>query len=1024
MLIHRTVTILPRLPISISRQKARLRLCLWLCLWCLLVIGLMPLTLRAQYRFDHWTTDKGLPQNSVLSIQQTGDGYLWFTTLEGLVRFDGVKFTVFNKTTSKNLSTSRFTNLLAEADGTFWLGTEENGLIRFQNGEFQNFTVADGLPSERIHAIQKDVDGSLLITVDKGSVRFGRDKHFSLERSGDFREYKIYLAPSGARWELEAAGLRKIQAGQTTRYDLPFDVNHISSDPTNNYPAFVQLFEDRQGALWLTAANTLFKLQNGIVTTFSAANRLPASRIENIAEDAAGNLWVGTEKDGACRLSDARFVCFTTKNGLSSDAVTKMFLDREGTFWIGTKNGGINRVTRQVVSPLSTAAGLFDKNVYPILEDRRGVFWIGSFSALAKYENGTIKNYRRGDGLLYEIVQSLFEDRDGRLWIGSVGGLEYFENGKFYDFTAKLKATVGADNFWDIHQDRNGAFWFATNEGVLRYDGAAVTRFTDEDGLPDKEVKAILEARDGTLWFATNKGVAAFKNGKFAALTDKGGLTVDQSRIIYEDDKGILWIGSYDGGLWRFAGGKLTHYTVESGLFSNGVFQILEDGRGNFWMSSNQGIYRVAKQQLDDFADGKIAKVTSTVFGKSDGMLNTECNGGRQPAGIKAKDGKLWFPTQDGAAIIDPESVPFNPAPPPVVIESVLIDKQPAARGQTAVTIQPNQNNLEIAYTGLSFIKSEQIRFRYRLTGLDENWTEAGARRTAYFPYLPPGNYRFQVIAANSDNVWNEQGASLAIIVLPTFYQTWWFLLVSILSVAAITFLLYRLRIGAIKRQHAAETAFSRRLIDSQEQERKRFAAEMHDGLGQSFVIIKNRARLSLKQPENQTAMLEHLENISETASHALEETREIAFNLRPHLLDRLGLTETVKSMIEKVSSASGIEFETHIVAIDDLLGKDSEILLYRIVQESVNNIVKHSQATKAFVSIKPQAQNLIINISDNGRGFDASPEEMNALKSGFGLVGISERTRLLNGRMKIESAIGNGATIIIEIELTKQNES
>jgi signal transduction histidine kinase len=325
---------------------------------------------------------------------------------------------------------------------------------------------------------------------------------------------------------------------------------------------------------------------------------------------------------------------------------------------------------------------------------------------------------------------------------------------------------------------------------------------------------------------------------------------------------------------------------------------------------------------------------------------------------------------------------------------------------------------LEIRYTGLSFIKPEQIRFRYRLEGLDENWTEAGERRAAIYPYLPPGRYRFRVIAANSDNVWNDQGASLEIIVLPPFYRTWLFLILAFFAVAALGYLIFWRRVAQIKLKHAAELAFSRRLIDSQEQERKRFASEMHDGLGQSLVIIKNRARLSLKQSDKKEAMLDHLENISATASHAIEEAKEIAFNLRPHLLDRLGLTKTIESMLGKVFSACDIEFEAEIDMIDGVLEKDSEILLYRIVQECANNIVKHSQAEKAVLKIERDDHNLTIKISDNGRGFDSSEGENDLSKRSFGLVGIAERTRLLGGKLNIESQLGQGTHVLIIINL------
>jgi ligand-binding sensor domain-containing protein/signal transduction histidine kinase len=981
------------------------------------------LTVKAQYRFDHWTADDGLPQNSVYGIVQTNDGYLWFTTFDGLVRFDGVKFAAFNKNNTEGLASNRIQIILAEADDTLWLGTEDSGLVRFRNGQAQTFTTADGLPSNQVNGVQKDLDGSLLISTPDGLARW-RDGRITVERQEGDRNYKVYVSPANSRWEVDAGGLRQIYDGRATNYALPFDPRRISLDRTFNYFVYVEMLEDRDGALWLSASGNLYRIKDGAVTTYTAQDGVPSSLVRDILQDRQGDIWLATKEDGICRLSANRFACYDTTDGLSSNHVMALFEDREGTLWAGTHELGINRLTRQAVTPLSSADGLADKNVYPLLEARDGSFWIGSFSALSQYKDGTIKNYTRRDGLLYEIVQSLHEDRDGRLWIGSVRGVQYYESGKFTDFTERLGLQIGDVNFWVIQQDSKGALWFGTDKGLIHYQDGVTTRYTTENGLPSNDVKAVHEVRDGSLWIGTYGGLALLErqNGgkgdfSFSVFTENDGLASNKVRAIFADAQGTFWIGTYDGGLSRLKDGKFVNYTTQHGLYSSGVFQILEDGRGWFWMSSNQGIYRVSREQLEDFAAGKTATITSTAFGKSDGMLNAECNGGRQPAGIKTRDGKLWFPTQDGVAIIDPEAVPFNPQPPPVVIESAWLAGVSVPMNGS-LELAPQQDNLEIRYTGLSFIKPEQIRFRYQLEGLDENWTEAGERRAAFYPYLPPGRYQFRVIAANSDNVWNEQGASLEIVVLPPFYRTWWFLTLAACGIGALAFLLFKQRVVQINLKHAAELAFSRRLIDSQEQERKRFAAEMHDGLGQSLVIIKNRARLSLRQADQKEVMLDHLENISATASHAIEEAREIAFNLRPHLLDRLGLTKTIESMLGKVFSASGIEFEAEIDLIDGVLEKDSEILLYRIVQECANNIVKHSQAGKAVLKIERADNNLTINISDNGRGFDPTASDNDLSKRSFGLVGIAERTRLLGGKLNIESAIGKGATVSIIINL------
>ena len=654
------------------QPKQLMKLKKWLIFLC--VFSAVS-TAKAQYRFDSWTTDNGLPQNSVFSILQTPDGYIWFTTLDGLVRFDGIKFKVFNRSNSPGLTTNRLIYLLAENDNTLWVGTEDGGLLRFQDGKFRAFTTADGLPSVKVNKIFKDFDGNLLAAAQKGLARFDGEK-FIAKNQLDARDYALYFAPSGVRWEVLQDGLTSTKNGQITKYNLPFAINQISNNRTFNYPSYVMMLEDRNdsGVLWLTAAENLYRLENGQFTTFSKEQGMPKSIVRTITQDENGNVWLGTEDDGLCRFAENRVVCYTTADGLSSDHIGEVFIDREKTLWAATTGRGINRISRQAITPLSKKDGLIDSNIYPLLEDRKGEFWIGAFSAFALYKDGKITNFTRENGLLYEIVQSLFEDKNGRLWIGSVGGVEFLENGKFTDFTEKLGLEIGKNDFWDIYQTPDGAMWFATNLCFLKYENGTVTKFTTKNGLPSNDVKKIFRSANGDFWFGTLGGLVRLKDGKFEIFTEKDGLPGNHVRTIYEDAENRLWIGTYDSGLALLRDGKFTKITMENGLFSNGVFQILPDERGNFWISSNQGIYRVNRRQLIDFADGKISTIISTAFGKSDGMLSIECNGGRQPAGLKTKDGKLWFPTQDGVAIVDPNSVAFNPLPPPVVIETVQID--------------------------------------------------------------------------------------------------------------------------------------------------------------------------------------------------------------------------------------------------------------------------------------------------------------------------------------------------------------
>lgn len=434
-------------------------------------------------------------------------------------------------------------------------------------------------------------------------------------------------------------------------------------------------------------------------------------------------------------------------------------------------------------------------------------------------------------------------------------------------------------------------------------------------------------------------------------------------------------------------------------------------------MSCNRGIYRVGKRQLNDFAAGKTSTVTSIAYGRRDGMRNVECNGGLWPAGIKAADGRLWFPTQDGVAVIDPEKLTINSKPPPVIVESCLIDRSPVAIDHP-VRVKPGHESFEIQFTALSFINSEHIRFKYKMEGLDHDWVDAGTRRVAYYSHVPPGSYTFRVTAANSDGVWNETGSSVSFVVLRPFYGTWWFALLMTAIASISLWFGWRYRLGQLERARVAQQTFSRQLIASQESERKRIAAELHDSLGQRLVIIKNLALLLLQPRAGadglSAAQRDYVQEISAEASGAVREVKEISYNLRPYRLDRLGLTRAIEAMIEAASAASSTIFSADI---DGVFPKEAQINFYRIVQECVNNVLKHSQAVHASVRIRRAETRLTLTVRDDGSGFAPDSNHLDSELGGFGLTGISERAQLLGGKATVQSAPGHGTTVTIEID-------
>jgi signal transduction histidine kinase len=426
----------------------------------------------------------------------------------------------------------------------------------------------------------------------------------------------------------------------------------------------------------------------------------------------------------------------------------------------------------------------------------------------------------------------------------------------------------------------------------------------------------------------------------------------------------------------------------------------------------------VSKDELNEVASGKRRTVTSVAFGKIDGLLDLECNGGLQPAGIRSSDGKLWFPTQDGVATIDPGSVSVDSQPPPVLIESVTLDRSPIAF-TPSLTIPPGKRSLQIDYTALSFKDPEQLRFRYQMEGLDTSWINAGAKRTAYYSDLPPGKYVFKVIAANADGVWNHQGQEFNVTVLAPLYRRWWFL-VMIATFFAVTILSFsHYRVLQHRRAGEAQHAFSQQLIASQERERKRIAADLHDSLGQRLVVINNLALFSLKTNDGATtsgAWKDAAAEISTEALNAIDEMRSVSYNLRPYHLDRLGLAGAIEGLAETVARGSGIEISAIVDDVDEVFTEELRINFYRIVQEGLQNIVKHAHATEATVRIEHRGDRVVLTIEDNGQGLPSGIRSKNPARGGFGLTGMAERAALLGGFLKVHSEPGRGTIVNMEI--------
>jgi diguanylate cyclase (GGDEF)-like protein len=732
--------------------------------------ALDPSKAITQYVHQVWETDDGLPSNSVRTMVQTRDGYLWLGTQEGLARFDGVKFTVFDKRNTPAIRVSYVEILLEDRSGALWIGTNGGGLNRFAGGRFERFTSAEGLGNDVVTALYEDRHGALWVGTEGGGLSRRRNARWKTWRQKDGlpadRINAIAEDAAGNLWIATDGGLARLEGEKLL--PLPTKDRLGEAAPT-------ALYRDRQGVLWVGTEAGLRSLSGGSWTRHRSPEGLSRGAVTSILEDGDGSLWVGADGGGLHRLRQGVWSSYTTREGLSHDLVWCLLEDREGSLWIGSDSGGLNRLKDGSVTPYTRREGLSGDVIWTIYEDRQGFLWLGTYGqGLNRLRDGKVLVYTRRDGLADDIVWSVLEDRRGRIWAGTEKGLSRLENGRWRSYSKR--DGLPHEPVTALTEDRSGRLWVGTaGGGLARLEGDRFQVFTTRDGLSSDFIRALHEDRQGFLWIGTyGGGVNRFRDGRFEAITTKQGLTTNIVFSFHEDPEGAMWIGTYGGGLNRWKDGRLHVFGTQHGLFDDAAFQILEDGRGRLWMSCNRGVFSVARSELEALARGEARSVSSISLGKEDGMPSQECNAGH-PAGWRTRDGDLWFATVKGAAAIHPDRLRRNNRIPPVRVERVVVDDRVLDPNAPA-RLPPGKGRFEFHFTALSFLTPGRVRFRYRLEGFDSDWIEAQNRRVAYFTNIPPGDYRFRVIAANEDGVWNRQGASFAFHLAPTFYQAKWFL--------------------------------------------------------------------------------------------------------------------------------------------------------------------------------------------------------------------------------------------------------
>lgn len=791
--------------------------------------GLDPAKALSQYSLETWTIEQGLPNNTVNAIAQTADGYLWLATYEGLARFDGVRFTVFHSANTEALASNSIRSLAAAADGSLWIGTHGGGLVRLHGGRFTRFTARDGLPGEMVLALHADGEGAVWIGTTGGLARHDagglraigpyRDSISALRRD---REGFLWVATHGA-------GLRRLSPqGRWDTYGarqgLPTDV--VSS-----------LWEDEAGTLWLgTVGGGLARREGDWFVSHGDSEGLPGSVVWSVIGDPRGALWMATAGAGLVRLHAGRFSALAAPDGLPGTVLYSLFHDREGSLWVGTNGSGLIRLRDGPFTAFTTREGLSHDFVYAIREDLQGRLWAGTSDGLNRLEDGRWRPETSCGGRLHNVVRSLGVDAAGALWAGTYGsGVCRLQGGRWTTWTRG--DGLAHDSVRAVLPAADGSVWAGTVGGLSRLQDGAWRTYTVSHGLPVDSIIALLEDADDALWIGTDGGgLARFEDGRFERFGAEHGLPSNVVLALYRDDRGELWAGTNAGlALWR--NGRFDTFGARDGLPSDAVYQVLDDGRGGFWLGTGRGIARVERAALLGRTATGASPLKVEVFDKADGLKSAQCTAPAQPAGWRARDGRLWFATTRGLAVVDPDDRRRGHAAPPVVIEEVMVDERVFPAVET-LRLPPGTQRLAFQYTALELGTPQRVRFRYRLEGLDHDWVDAGDRRVAYYTHLPPGPYRFHVVAASADGAWSEAGSSLAVDLRPHFHQTWGFLVVCAAAALGLAVGLHRVRI---------------RRLQARERELRRLVEERTRGV----VEAKERAEEAKREAERQRRIAE-----------------------------------------------------------------------------------------------------------------------------------------------------------------------
>ncbi|MDB6102049.1 MAG: hypothetical protein JWO52_2048 [Gammaproteobacteria bacterium] len=967
-----------------------------------------------QYAHTTWTAKDGLSTGAIFAMAQTPDGYLWLGSEFGLFRFDGVRVVRWQPPAGQQLPTAPYT-LLVTRDRTLWIGTFA-GLVAWNGAELTWYRELDG---RFVTSLLEDRAGTVWAGTLGGppsapggrlcAIRGGRTECYLQDGAFGSFVWSLGEDSSGALWVGAESGVWRWSPGPPKHYVTPgMRIGDLSETEDGRL-----LIGVRGAGLMQFAGDKLeaYPIPSATDPGEPLADRNVDSN--KLLRDRDGGLWIGTFARGLIHVHRGRTDVFTKSDGLSGDISCSIFEDAEGNVWVAT-TGGLDRFRTLPVATVSRKQGLSSDSASSVIAATDGSIWVGTHDGLTRWKNGKTTIFRKASGLPDDVVQSLFYDYRERIWASTGHGLAYLSGERFVAVDG-----LPDEEVYSIAGDNRDNLWLSGNKGLSHLLAGRLVEHFPWSALGRQEHAVAILSDQAGIWLSFWGGGVSYWNGGQlrASYTAADGLGSGAVNGLEFDRDGALWAAT-SGGLSRIKEGRIATLTTRNGLPCDSVHLTIQDDDRALWLYTACGLVRIARTELNAWIADPKRRIETTMLDASDGVrLHPRRPAFYGPSVAKSGDGKLWFLMgEDDVQVVDPRHLSLNKLPPPVHIQQIVADRQIRWQdlpGKTVSNLRlpPQTRDLEIDYAALSMVAPEKVMFRYKLEGRDRDWYDAGNRRRAFYTDLPPGDYRFHVIASNNSGVWNEQGAVLHFMIAPAYWQTNWFRGLCLIAFAAVLWLLYQLRLRQIARQFELG-------LEARVSERTRIARELHDTLLQSFqgVLLRFQtvANRLPRGPDRQT-----LESAIGEAADAVTEGREAIQELRsasvaPGDLE-LAINSLGQELATNASEGRGPGFEVAVHGTPHPLQPVVRDEIYRILAEAMRNAFQHSKAHRIEVDVRYEDRRFVASVRDDGTGID--PDIMTrAPRSGhFGLLGMRERSANLGGHLEVWTELDSGT----EVELS-----